>query len=87
MKTLVLESSFDFENGLTAAIDDGAICISVQEEQAVDSYNCSFDCSIHLTIEQVVTLKEWLEKALKRSAEGKHALLANAIDPIWPRSK
>lgn len=64
---LFLEPSSSFEEGLTASLNKrctNPVCISVTEEQAVDSYNCSFTCSMHLTVEQVKQLRDWLSAAL-----------------------
>lgn len=65
---LVLQSHHSFEDQLTAAIeaDDprqkGQVCISVAEEQAVDSYNSMFTCSIHLTSDKARQLRDRLAR-------------------------
>lgn len=78
MRRLVLESDQSFEEQLTASVNEswewchpstvpsalGRICISVADEQAVDSYNQSFECSIHLRREQAIKLRDWLSEAL-----------------------
>jgi len=73
---LVLQSEHSFEDELVAAIEEGheftpigaddcidiagTVCISVAEEQAVDSYNQMFTCSIHLNADQARQLRDWL---------------------------
>jgi hypothetical protein len=34
--------------------------VSVAEEKAVDSYNQSFECSLTMTDEQAIQLRDWL---------------------------
>jgi len=73
---LFLEPRSNWEEGLTASIEteeDGGffdpatpICISVAEEKAVDSYNQSFTCAMHLSIEQAAQLRDWLSAAIAR---------------------
>jgi hypothetical protein len=59
---LVLEAESSWEDNLTAAKDARGICVSVSQEKAMDSYNETFECSIHLTDEQAKTLLIWLAK-------------------------
>lgn len=47
---------------------NGQICISIAQLQAVDSHNQMFECSIHLTDEQALLLRDWLTTALPRTA-------------------
>lgn len=76
MLPLVLESACAFEEDLVATLVDpsqnpnrqGLICVSVAEEQAMDSYNATFRCSIHLTKEQVASLHAWLGSCLKEAS-------------------
>ena len=52
---------YGFEEGATfVSSDDGTMTVSVAEEKAVDSYNESFTCTITMTKEQAVTLRDWL---------------------------
>jgi hypothetical protein len=67
MNRLFIEPDDSFEEGLTATIDrrcSSPVCLSVAEEQAVDSYNKRFSCSIHLTVEKAMRLRDWLDEAV-----------------------
>jgi hypothetical protein len=50
--------------------EDGSLHISVREEQAVDSYNQWFDCSIRLPPDQVAHLLTLLAPPLTAHKEG-----------------
>ena len=54
------QSDHSFEDELIAVSEGDTCCISAAEEQAVDSYNQMFTCSIHLTKEQALNLGLWL---------------------------
>lgn len=54
------ESSEMFEDGCTVSFENSKLVISVAEEQAVDSYNQMFTCSAHLTNNNAVQLRDWL---------------------------
>jgi hypothetical protein len=64
---LILSSEYSFEDEIVVAIEmenwrgaAGKVCISVAQEQAVDSYNQTFNCSIHLDQHQARMLRDWL---------------------------
>ena len=40
--------------------DGDGLVVSVAEEKAVDSYNESFECDLHMTRKQVEQLRDWL---------------------------
>ncbi len=62
-ETIIFEPSFSFEEGCQFTRDkSGLLIVSVAEEQAVDSYNQSFECTAHLTPDQAVQLRDWLNK-------------------------
>jgi hypothetical protein len=51
-RCLYVESPYDPDNSLTAVpLADGGVSISVSDEQAVDSYNATFECDIDLSRE------------------------------------
>ncbi len=82
---LFIESGYSFEEGLTAAInphsDKGPIYLSIAEEQAVDSYNEHFTCSIYLTIEKAIRLRNWLDEQINETRK-----LSLADDPRYKKA-
>lgn len=48
------------EDCATFAIVGRSLAVSVSEEKAVDSYNQFFECTLHLTIDQIGQLRDWL---------------------------
>lgn len=59
-KVLVLEATDSDEESASFVWDDQALIISVTEEQAVDSYNAEFECTLTATPEQARQLRDWL---------------------------
>lgn len=57
---LVLEATDSDEDNMVLSIDDGRVCVAVSEEKAVDSYNSTFECTMHLTHEQAIQMRDWL---------------------------
>jgi hypothetical protein len=57
---LRLEPSSSFEEGADIVKRSEGIIITVAEEKAVDSYNASFECSLTMTDEQAMELRDWL---------------------------
>lgn len=67
VERLHMEAEDSYEDSITFSIEydapggkKGQLCIAVSEEQAVDSYNELFECTIHLTNAQTVMLRDWL---------------------------
>lgn len=60
--TIKFEPSQSFEEGATFTRSGSGIIVSVSEEKAVDSYNSSFECSLTMTREQAIELRDWLNK-------------------------
>ena len=60
MSVIRFEASQSFEEGATFARDGDGLVVSVAEEKAVDSYNESFECDLHMTRKQVEQLRDWL---------------------------
>lgn len=59
--TITFEGSDSFEDGATfRATENGGIRVAVAEEQAMDSYNSMFECTIHLSAEQAAELRDWI---------------------------
>ena len=56
------EASSTWEDCATFVGDDDGIIVSVAEEKAVDSYNATFTCSLTMTLEQTIQLRDWLLK-------------------------
>lgn len=50
----------------------GKICISVAQEHAVDSYNATFESSVHLSDEQAQQLLDWLTVVLSKRPHRTH---------------
>jgi hypothetical protein len=44
----------------------GDIAISVAEEQAMDSYNSTFECDVYIPRAEAERLRDWLTQALSR---------------------
>lgn len=62
-QTIIFEPTLDghgFEEGGWFKLHNGGLIVSVAQEQAVDSYNQSFECSLTMTREQAVQLRDWL---------------------------
>lgn len=58
---LMLENPNDSDNCLTLAVSEsGRLIVSVSDEQAVDSYNAKFECSIHIPAKLVPQLVKYL---------------------------
>ena len=71
---LHFEAASSLEDGATFAITDGNgyqifdrdkrtgkhVVVAVSQEQAVDSYNYTFECTTHLNQKQAVELRDWL---------------------------
>lgn len=71
---LHFEAASSQEDSATFAVTDGNgyqifdrdkrkgkhVIVSVAEEKAVDSYNQTFTCSIHLSPSQAINLRDWL---------------------------
>lgn len=49
--------------------EDGALIVSVAEEQAQDSYNVEFECSIYLTREQALGLRDYLNQTFPQTTD------------------
>lgn len=64
--SLHLEPNDSFEHGASFVWNDAKnhLYISVSEEQAVDSYNQMFECTLTADIEQAKQLRDWLIKIL-----------------------
>ena len=60
-RPLRFESPHDSDNVATFALNKFGLTVSVAEEQAVDSYNSTFECDFDLTAEQVAQLRDWLK--------------------------
>lgn len=59
------EHPSDSENTVCAYVNQrNELTISVAEEQPVDSYNETFECSIHLPIEHARRLRDYLNNNL-----------------------
>lgn len=68
---LHLDSSEDFEDGLTASVSaNGRIAITVADQQSVDSRNQLFECTATLTRDQAAELRDWLSAHLTVPTEG-----------------
>jgi len=66
-QTIRFEPNNTFEEGATFAFDQrGHLLVSVSEEKAVDSYNQSFECTLTMTPEQAIQLRDWLVVQLSR---------------------
>lgn len=59
-KSIRFEPSTSFEEGADFVLCGDGIVMSVAEEKAVDSYNHSFECSLTMTKEQAIQLRNWL---------------------------
>lgn len=58
------ETPHDADTALVAVPqEDGSLSVSVSEEQAVDSYNSYFDCTITLPRAQAEKLRDMLNEA------------------------
>jgi len=58
---IFFEPSYSSEEGVVFAINEaGGVTVNVSEEKAMDSYNLSFTCTMSMTREQTIKLKEWL---------------------------
>lgn len=67
---LYFEAPHSDEDSITFAVDDQDgrfspnsgrfLAVSVAQEHAVDSYNSTFECVFHLSIERVAELRNWL---------------------------
>ena len=58
---LVFEAKHSPEEGVTfVATEAGGLSIAVAEEQPMDSYNQTFECTIHLSADNARTLRDWL---------------------------
>ena len=59
--SIIFESEDCWEDCATFVFkDDGGLIISVSQEQAVDTRNEMFECTINLSKEQTIELKTWL---------------------------
>lgn len=68
---LRLEPSYSFEEGADFVKHDGnGMTVSVAEEKAVDSYNQSFECSLTMTDEQAIQLRDWLLNHYPAAGQG-----------------
>ena len=63
---LHLTASDTWEDCATFAKVGNQLAVSVSEEKAVDSYNQTFECTIHLSPEQIEQLCKWLATAYPR---------------------
>ena len=62
-RTVIFHPKLDgwgFEEGAQFSVDGDGIIVSVSEEQAVDSYNQSFECNMTMTRRQAEKLRDWL---------------------------
>ena len=54
------EAESSWEDLATFTLQDKILCVAVSEEKAIDSYNETFECSIHLSTVQATELFLWL---------------------------
>ena len=54
------EPDSSFEEGADFVKHIKGISVSVAEEKAVDSYNASFECTLTMSDEQAMQLRDWL---------------------------
>lgn len=55
------EATDTYEDGATFTIgESGGVVVCVSEEKAVDSYNQWFECTLTMTPEQSIQLRDWL---------------------------
>lgn len=73
----VYENPRDAENELEIYIEDdahwepenrGRLCITVADEQAVDSYNSTFRCSVYLPKSEAKRLRDYLDALFPRGS-------------------
>lgn len=66
MKTEIIifepHHSHSFEEGAEFVAHESGLIVNVAQECAVDSYNQSFECSLHMSLSQTVQLRDWLNK-------------------------
>lgn len=65
------ENPRDYENEISVYIEEdrhwereyiGWLCVSVADEKAVDSYNSTFTCDIHMPPAAAIKLRDFLNK-------------------------
>lgn len=61
------EPTSSFEEGADFVKHVKGISVSVAEEKAVDSYNQSFECTLTMSDEQAIQLRDWLTLHYPRS--------------------
>lgn len=57
---LSLEKDHILAGDLTAVFDGAQLSLSVAQEQAVDSYNAEFECTVELSRSEAEELHRWL---------------------------
>lgn len=58
------ENPVDQENTISVARTPLGLNISVADEQAVDSYNSTFECDINLPLAEALRLRDYLNRVL-----------------------
>ena len=63
-RSIHFEASDMWEDCATFAVVEGPrpLAVSVSEEKAVDSYNNTFECTLHMTPDQIGQLRDWLNQ-------------------------
>lgn len=62
-KALYFEKRGDPDNAITIVLaKSGELCVSVSEEQAVDSYNSTFECSFNMSTKETAALRDYLNR-------------------------
>ena len=62
-RAFFFESQNDLDNAITVFVDDKRIThVSVSDEQAVDSYNSTFECTIALKEKIAIRLRDYLNR-------------------------